>query len=431
VISQTPVEERMRGVAIRSFELARQLAGVADVVLAAPHGERAPALPDVELLAYDRELPRDLRAAIARADVILAQPQPPIVTRWMNRSGARLIFDLYDPEVFENLATFAYGGSRLNPLWLSLTLDRLTSALHIGHHFLCASETQRDLWIGAMLAERAITIERYEADPSFRSVMAVVPFGLQGSPPRADPAHGIRARFPVIGPGDEIVLWNGGIWEWLDPLLPIAAVAELAPRRPGLRLVFMGGAAGAPDSPASAARAAAAERGLVGETVLFNSDWVPYEDRGAWLMEATCAVAAHGDHLETRFAFRTRLLDCFWAGLPIVATRGDDLAGRVERDDLGRVCDPGDAAGLTTALEAVLTRGRSDFAPQLARVADDYRWARVCEPLVSFVLAESAAPRLGGFRRGVAARPSQQARSLVHQVARTAVALRARRRSAP
>jgi glycosyltransferase involved in cell wall biosynthesis len=191
-----------------------------------------------------------------------------------------------------------------------------------------------------------------------------------------------------------------------------------------------GGPAGTPDSPASAARHAAAERGLLGETVLFNSDWVPYEDRGAWLMEATCAVAAHGDHLETRFAFRTRLLDCFWAGLPIVATRGDDLAGRVERDDLGSVCEPGDAAGLTTALETVLTRGRSAFAPQLAGVADDYRWGRVCEPLVSFVLAEGAAPRLGAFRRGLAARPSQQARSLAHQAARTAVALRARHRAA-
>jgi glycosyltransferase involved in cell wall biosynthesis len=163
--------------------------------------------------------------------------------------------------------------------------------------------------------------------------------------------------------------------------------------------------------------------------VLFNSDWVPYEDRGAWLTEATCAVAAHGDHLETHFAFRTRLLDCFWACLPIVATRGDELAGRVEREDLGGVCDPGDAAGLATALETVLVRGRSNFEPQLARVADDFRWARVCEPLVSFVLSEAATPRLGSFRRRVAARPSQQARSLVHQAARTAAALRARRRS--
>ena len=431
VISQTPVEERMRGVAIRSFELARQVAGVADVVLAAPHGERAPTLPGVEFLAYDRERPRELRSAIARADVIIAQPQPPIVMRWLNRSDARLIFDLYDPEAFENLATFAHGGSRLSPLWLSLTLDRLTSALHIGHHFLCASEAQRDLWIGAMLAERAITIERYEADPSFRSVMAVVPFGLQATPPRVDPAHGIRARFPVIGPDDDIVLWNGGIWEWLDPLLPIEAVAGLAPARPGLRLVFMGGAAGDPGSPASAARDAARERGLLDETVLFNPDWVPYEHRGAWLMEAACAVAAHGDDLETHFAFRTRLLDCFWAGLPIVATRGDDLAGRVERDDLGAVADPGDAAGFAAALEVVLSRGRSAFTAQLARVAGDYRWERVCEPLVAFVLADGAAPRLGRVHRGVAARPSQQARSLVHQAARAAVAIRARRRSAP
>ena len=164
---------------------------------------------------------------------------------------------------------------------------------------------------------------------------------------------------------------------------------------------------------AAAARNAAAEHGLLDDMVLFNSDWVPYEDRGAWLMEATCAIAAHGDHLETHFAFRTRLLDCFWAGLPIVATCGDELASRVQREDLGGVCDPGDAAGLATALEAVLIRGRSDFEPQLAQVADDFRWARVCEPLISFVLSDGATPRLGAFRRGVAARPLQQARSLV------------------
>src|SRR6185503_10968946 len=58
-------------------------------------------------------------------------------------------------------------------------------------------------------------------------------------------------------------------------------------------------------------------------------------ERGAWLLDADCAVSAHLDHLESRYAFRTRLLDCFWAGLPIVCTRGDELADRVERERLG------------------------------------------------------------------------------------------------
>ena len=56
-------------------------------------------------------------------------------------------------------------------------------------------------------------------------------------------------------------------------------------------------------------------------TVFFNDGWVPYAERGAWLAEADIGVSAHFDDIETRFAFRTRLLDYLWAGLPIVTTR--------------------------------------------------------------------------------------------------------------
>ena len=90
----------------------------------------------------------------------------------------------------------------------------------------------------------------------------------------------------------------------------------------------------------------------------FNDGWVPYEERGAWLLQADCAVAAHRDHLETRFSHRTRLLDCLWAGLPIVCTRGDELAERIARDGLGEAVPPADPAALAAALARVLDRGR-------------------------------------------------------------------------
>src|SRR5262249_28644569 len=77
--------------------------------------------------------------------------------------------------------------------------------------------------------------------------------------------------------------------------------------------------------------------------------WVPYEERVNWLLDADCAVSAHLDHVETRFAFRTRLLDCFWAGLPVVCTEGDDLAERVARDDLGGTVAAGDVDGMAAA----------------------------------------------------------------------------------
>jgi glycosyltransferase involved in cell wall biosynthesis len=129
--------------------------------------------------------------------------------------------------------------------------------------------------------------------------------------------------------------------------------------------------------------------------VRFNDGWVPYEERGAWLLQADCAVAAHRDHLETRFAHRTRVLDCLWAGLPIVCTRGDDLAERIERDDLGATVPPEDPDALAGALARVLDRGRGVYAERLAAAAEELRWSRVAEPLTRLIAAPGPSRSLG------------------------------------
>jgi glycosyltransferase involved in cell wall biosynthesis len=292
---------------------------------------------------------------------------------------------------------------------VALTVDRLEDALRTGHHFMCASESQRDLWIGAMLASRLLTPAAYDRDPTLRSVLDLVPFGVPGEPPRAGGA-GIRATFPQIRPGDEIVLWNGGPWRWLDPATAVRAIGRLAESRPGVRLVFMG-------ASAKAASADVRERAApLGETVLFNDAWVPYAERGAWLLEAGCAVVTAVDHLETRFAFRTRILDCFWAGLPVVCTRGDALAERVDRDGLGAVVAPGDDEALAAAIASVLDRGRDLFASGLARAAGDYAWPVVAEPLRRWIAGDELPPRLGGVRR-----PAHAARSAAYATARRTV----------
>ncbi len=56
--------------------------------------------------------------------------------------------------------------------------------------------------------------------------------------------------------------------------------------------------------------------GALGTSVFFNPDWVAYEDRGDYLLEADAGVSTHFAHIETEFAFRTRILDYLWAGLP-------------------------------------------------------------------------------------------------------------------
>lgn len=394
VIASGEVGARMAGNAIRSYELARALRAHADVTLAGISSNSDPDF-DLPFVAYTREDLRPLRRAISDSEAVLGQPQWPLPATWLRRSGARLITDLYDPEPFE-VAEFTAGRDTLvRRLALTLTLDRVIGALRASHHAICASEKQRDLWIGAMLAERLIGVDRYQRDSSLRESIDVVPFGLPDEPARpAGP--GPRTQFPQIGPDDEIVLWNGGIWSWLDAPTAIHAADLLRQKRPGVRLVFMGGGDHSAGREAGRmARQLAADLGLLDTTVFFNEEWVPYDERSTWLLEAECAVSSQTDHLETRFAFRTRILDCFWARLPVVCTEGDDLAARVERDDLGAAVPQGEPSALAAALDHVLERGRAAYEPQLSAVAAEYRWARVVEPIARWLAAPVLPPRIG------------------------------------
>jgi glycosyltransferase involved in cell wall biosynthesis len=239
------------------------------------------------------------------------------------------------------------------------------------------------------------------------------------------PGAGARARFPALGPDAEVILWNGGVWNWMDPVTAVRAVGRLAPERPRARLVFMGRP---PPDPAEAAAATAArdvagQLGLLDRVVFFNDAWVPYEERGAWLLDAACAVSAHPDDVETRYSFRTRVLDCFRAGLPVVCTAGDELSERVAREELGAVCPPGDAEAMAGALAQVLDRGRGAYAGALARAAAGHRWDRVAAPLVRHV-THPAAPSLGSPATRHLARPLQRARALATRALRRAALLR-------
>jgi glycosyltransferase involved in cell wall biosynthesis len=385
LLSGEPLGREMLGSAIRTYELGRALAPHADVVLASPDAGREAADLDLPVVSFHRADPRPLHPHLQRADAVVCQPPWPHVAAALRRSGARLIFDLYDPEPFEALEFLADRPAPLRRLVSALTWDRISSALRSGQHLMCASEKQRDLWLGSLMAAGLLDAATYDRDPTLRSLIDVVPFGVPDAPP-ASGGRGPRDALEGVGADDSVVLWNGGIWNWLDAPTAIRAAGLLSERRPDLRLVFMGAATQGPARRATAeAQAVAAQLGLLDRIVFFHDQWVPYAERAGWLAQADCAVSTHVDHLETRFAFRTRLLDCFWSGLPVVCTQGDDLSARVEADDLGATVPEQDPEALAGALERVLDRGREAYAPALAAAREEYAWSRVVAPLVGWV----------------------------------------------
>jgi glycosyltransferase involved in cell wall biosynthesis len=383
------LDDQPAGSGIRALELAGQLREHADLTLGVP-GAAPGSIDGMPCVSFHPHDPSGMATALAGADAVLTTPCLPRVMRALRRSGARLVFDLYDPEPLELVPGFPGLRPSIRRALAAFSIDRVTAALRIGHQFLCSSERQRDLWLGLMLAERLLDTGRYDSDPSMRSLIDVVPFGLPEDPPT--PGPGPRERFAAIGPHDEVILWNGGLWPWFDAATPIRAVAELAERR-SARLVFMGAAPSVPAQRAAArAKDLARKLGVLDRHVFFNDEWVPYEARGGWLLESSCAVSAHADQLETRFSFRTRLLDCIWAGLPIICTTGDDLSELVEHEQVGATVPPGDARALATALEEVLNRDRSNFESAFAAVRRRFTWAEVSKRLVG-MLGEPPPPR--------------------------------------
>jgi hypothetical protein len=123
---------------------------------------------------------------------------------------------------------------------------------------------------------------------------------------------------------------------------------------------------------------------------------VAYEDRQNYLLEADVGVSTHLDHVETAFSFRTRILDYFWAGLPVVATGGDALADLIETRSLGLTVPPSDVAALEEALFRLLDD--EEFAnlcrKNIDGIAGQFTWTKVLDPLIRFCREPHRAPDL-------------------------------------
>jgi glycosyltransferase involved in cell wall biosynthesis len=391
LVSNEPVGRTMAGPGIRYRQFAEHLAPRFDVTLVVPN-EPEDEIPGVQVVrARDFGYRRFGRLAES-FDAVVAQQLTIATMERLARRHVRVVYDLYDPLLFESLAfhggdhASAYAGSLSRAAMLKQIL-----ALSTGSAFICASSRQRDLWLGVLSSLGRIGFAEYEADPSLERLVTVVPFGIEAEPPQAaQPA--LKGVHPGIREGDRVLLWGGGVWNWLDPLTPIQAVAELG--RDDVRLFFLGVRHPSPRIPemamAQAAVDLAKELGVLDSHVFFNFEWVPYAERVGYLLDADLGVSAHFDTVETRFAFRTRLLDYLWASLPSVVTRGDELGDRIGDRGLGRAVGFGEVDEWTEAITGLLDDAE-EYGSAKQRIAaerDAFLWPRVVEGLADLLAGE-------------------------------------------
>jgi glycosyltransferase involved in cell wall biosynthesis len=380
LVAPMPIDRHRMGPAIRYWEIARILSREHSITLLVPNADH-PRHPDFAVRTTGQA---SLEELLATHQVIVVQgpalQQHPPLREALNEGRHYFVADLYDPITLEQLSIDPRGerGRWLRREYTAL----LNEQLRLGDFFICASERQRDYWLGALAALGRLNGDTWDGS-DFRSFIDVVPFGLPEEPPQlSEPV--LKGTVSGIARSDRVILWGGGMWDWLDSATPVRAMQAVADRHPSARLVFF-------DAPrlrmatAERTRQLAADLGLLGRQVLFTS-WLPPEKWGGCLLEADVGLSFHPASAETRLAFRTRLLDYIWAGLPIATATGDVLSNLVAKHGLGYVVTPGDVEELVAALNALLDEADARGARRAAfrEVAGRFTWQQVTRPLLDY-----------------------------------------------
>ncbi|ASO22519.1 glycosyltransferase [Actinoalloteichus hoggarensis] len=388
ILTGDAVAEKMAGPAIRAWHMAEALSMEHEVRLVSVNDHHAPPPARFPVLSA---LPRQLPDHVGWADIVVLQGHMLEMVPELKRAESTkiVVCDVYDPMHLEYLEQGKDVDDERRSRDLAGVTKVLNTQLERGDFFLCASERQRHFWLGHLAALGRMSPDMYDADPTARSLLSVVPFGFpDAAPVRTGP--GVKGEIDGIGVRDKVVLWAGGVYSWFDPLTLIRAVDKLRGEHADIRLFFLGMKHPNPDVPemgiTGRTRELAHRLDLVNRHVFFNESWVPYQERHNYLLDGDCGVTTHFDHVETTFAFRTRVLDYLWAGLPIVTTDGDSFAELVRAEGLGVVVPAEDPDALAAALARVLYD--EEFAAgcreRIAVVRERYTWTEALAPLVEF-----------------------------------------------
>lgn len=348
----------MAGPGIRAWHIASELGRHFETTLIAKvEGARGAQLEALNVIEHGSDA---ARAAMRDASVLIGQPARGFRKR---RPGQRIVFDLFDPTVLELRELYGNLPSLRQRVHLAAEWWRLSEALMGADLLVCAARKQREF---------------YESLQSGSAPWVEIPFGIDPADVKTCPK-----------PQDDIVVWGGGVWEWLDPATAIEAIVRL--NREGIRakLLFLGRAR--PNRDLIDRRRddrfdALLARG--GPHVAANEEWVPYDERLAWLRSGKIAIMLHRRTAEAAYSIRTRLFDAIAAGIPVVASAGGFAAELVEEEGLGIVVSPGDVAAVAEAIRRLLTDDEtySTCVENLERIRPRFAWEVVTRPLVRAIM---------------------------------------------
>ncbi len=397
LICNDAIGKNMAGPGIRYWEFARILSHYFTVtlVIIPPVKQETILTPPFEAKIIQYKKASELYTLAQETDVIITLGIVLLAYPRLLNVNKPLVLDVYVPSLIESLHVYTDTTPTHQDLFYhEKERNSINTQLRAADFIICASEKQRDYWLGLLTALGRINPYTHNDDKTLRKLIDVVSFGL----PKEKPIHTkptLKGVYKTIQADDYVLIWSGGIWDWLDAPTLVKAMPHIIHKQPNVKLLFMG--TKRPLLPESASAyetiTLSKELGLYDSHIFFN-DWVPYNERQNYLLEADLGISLHLNQIETRFAFRTRFLDHLWTGLPLLATEGDVISAELVHLNLARTVKAGDVEGIAQATVEMLndTTLRQRYQANIDNIISKYQWETVTKPLIEFCANPYLAP---------------------------------------
>jgi len=368
------------GLGMRHWEIAHALAKKGlDVALATPH----PIPNDVQAEGFDLhsalspakvlDIAQEYKVIMVQGDVLRRYPKLEI-------SNKQIIVDMVTPFHIEDIEKgqkeFENGYSVIRQCLLR------------GDFFVCGNESQRIYWLGMLTALGRINKQVRDDNAAFYKLIDVAGFGIPEQPP-VKSAQVLKGVFNNIHDNDFVIMWMGGIWDWLDPLTLIQGVHQAHQKDARVKLFFPAyrQSSGQPSNMAKKARDLCIEIGALDKSVFFNEYPIAYEERVNYLLESDVGVVCQAANFETQISARTRVLDYIWTGLPILINQGDEWCELVRKHNLGVVVQGNSADDWENAITelAMNAEARQIKVDNIGKIKYKYEWNHLVEPIINYL----------------------------------------------
>ena len=205
------------------------------------------------------------------------------------------------------------------------------NALQYGDFFICASEAQRNYYVGMM---SIIGIKNYNIDN-----LEIVPYAPKSNKPII---KNKKILEKIVGKNKKILLWMGSIFSWYDYKTTLEGLKLIVKKDPNVCLVFVGGynpyVKELTKENYLECKKYAKKLDLINKNVFFL-DWVVREDLLSIYNESKLSLAISFNKVESSITHRTRIIDSFRVRTPILCTKNDAFANIIKENNLGIVID--------------------------------------------------------------------------------------------